>query len=359
MQQCHGGRAGFQHQRPVNGHVAFFQSLCHVQHALIFRIEVHCAQERTVRYAAAQRRERSPERCGWDFAQHAAAEAFRNGAHFRGDVGIFLREPCMASAGVDDEKRVPVCGKIAGELADFRMLRIFEIDAVCAAERGSSLIHQPAGFAEECVFGELPCLCKLHRRDGARVEQRVVDRAEQHLERGGGGEPAALRHIGNEEGIEASGTVSTLPECGSNAAQQRRRCARFLRDGRKGGKRGGAFSVAFREKAHYIRAVRPYCGNEVERNSCSKYAAVLVVGMVAAKLRAAGRADERHGRSVEAFRKAAENAAAAFCLKRTLLRIQKTERFRTFRRGKVCIPEIHGVHCRWEAHYKNLLARFF
>ena len=64
LQQCHGGRAGFQHQRPVNGHVAFFQSLCHVQHALIFRIEVHCAQERTVRYAAAQRRERSPERCG-------------------------------------------------------------------------------------------------------------------------------------------------------------------------------------------------------------------------------------------------------------------------------------------------------
>ena len=195
---------------------------------------------------------------------------------------------------------------------------IREVDGHHAAHGGGGLIHQAAGLSEEHILGVLADLRQLHRGTMPLPEQLIEHRPQQYLEGGGGAEAAALGHGGGHIYVQppAPQVAAHLAHAGGHAPDQRRR---------------GVFLPLLRSQLPkgYLRhgiALGQHADNTAVGDGCRRQnvqihgggqnAAPLVIGVVAAQLCAARRAEQRLCRiakgQAEALRRLCAAALCAF-----------------------------------------------
>ena len=280
----------------------FLQGLHLTAHATVIVKDMDGAQHGAVARISAQPRQLLIELVLRNVAQvffpKKFADSFqlrRNGRVLRGQVGV-------VGAGVDDAQRMAAGRKVKGHRRDHRRSRVGKVNGNDAADGAGGLIHQAAGLAEVDVFRILPDLRKLHRAELPVQKQAVADRRHQHLKGSRRGKPAARQHVGLHIGVEAAGRSAQCGHPRSHAAHQCRRRARFLRPRRKAVQRHDAQGVALGLHADLPGAVGGDRRSCVKVHRAGQHEPVLMIGVVAAQLRPAGRGKEALGYSLKALR---------------------------------------------------------
>ena len=222
-------------------------------------------------------------------AQHVLTEHAGYAAHFLGDGGVFVRQICVIRAGIERAERVAAVRKIERRLPDGGVRRVGKIDEDQPADAGGHLIHEAAGLAEIDVLG---ILADLRDLDGGAFfieKQLVADRADQNLECGGGRQTGAGQDGRADSRVKAVQLTAALRKRRSNAAHERGGRIFFFRvDGQIiqiNLDRGIALGRNADDGIGPQRDLR----RRFQIDSRSQHAAVLMVGMVAADLRAARR----------------------------------------------------------------------
>ena len=222
-------------------------------------------------------------------AQHISAEYAGHAAHFRGDGGVFVRQIRVVRAGVERAERVAAVREVKCRLPDDGVRRIGKVDEDQPADARGHLIHEAAGLAEIDVFGVLADLRDLDGGAGSVKKQLVADRADQNLERGGGGQARARQDGRADNGVEALQTAAAPGKRRGDAAHERGRGIFLLRmDGQIVQvylNRGVALGRDADDGVGPQRDLR----RRLQIDGRGQHAAVLMVGMVAADLRAARR----------------------------------------------------------------------
>ena len=167
------------------------------------------------------------------------------------------------------------------------MGRIGKIDADDVADGGGRLIHQAAGFSEVDVFGILADLRDLRSRQSAAAEV-VQDHTDEDLERRRGRQAAARQHRGGHIGVKGHGRMAQRGEPRSNAADEGLRRARLGGDGLQLRQGDLAEGIALGQHADRAALAAGDRRHGVEIHGARQHAAVLMVRVVAADLRAAG-----------------------------------------------------------------------
>ena len=161
-------------------------------------------------------------------------------------------------------------------------------------------------------------------------EQLVEHGADQHLIGGGGAETAALGDSGGHVDIQALARqiAAQLAHAGGYAPDQRRGGVDLLRLRRQLAERHLRHGVALRQHADNAAVVGRRRRQNVQIHGGCQHAAVLMVRVVAADLRAAGRAEQRLRRTVKGLVKALHYLhAAGACLFRALRTVKAEQRF--------------------------------
>ena len=154
-----------------------------------------CPENRPVRTAFPQFRNRLPEVGGVHVTQHFPAEVSRNLFHLRRNCHIVRRQVGMAALGVSNAKAIACFRKIKGVFPDHRFPGVGKVDPDKAAYGADHLIHESALLAEVDILGKLSDLGNLHCPGFSAVVVLVDDRADQHLKRRRRGKTAAAQHI--------------------------------------------------------------------------------------------------------------------------------------------------------------------
>ena len=195
----------------------------------------------------------------------------------------------MIRAGIERAERVAAVRKIERRLPDGGVRRVGKIDEDQPADAGGHLIHEAAGLAEIDVLG---ILADLRDLDGGAFfieKQLVADRADQNLECGGGRQTGAGQDGRADSRVKAVQLTAALRKRRSNAAHERGGRIFFFRvDGQIiqiDLDRGIALGRNADDGIRPQRDLR----RRFQIDSRSQHAAVLMVGMVAADLRAAWR----------------------------------------------------------------------
>ena len=222
----------------------------------------------------------------------------------------------MSRAGVQNTQGISAGVEIHVQPFHDRVGCIREVDGHHAAHGGGRLVHQAAGLSEEHVFRILADLRQLHRGTMPLPEQLIEHRPQQYLEGGGGAEAAALGDGGGHIHVQTPAPQGTahLLHPGRHAPDQRRRGV-FLPLLRsqlpEGYLRHG---IALRQHADSTAAGDGCRRQNVQIHGGGQNAAPLVIGVVAAQLRAARRAEQRLCRIAKGLTEALRHlCAAAFC----------------------------------------------
>ena len=201
----------------------------------------------------------------------------------------------MSRAGVQNAQGIAAGVEIHVQRLHHRVGRVRKVDGHHAAHGGGGLIHQAAGLSEEHILRVLADLRQLHGGTMPLPEQLIEHRSHQHLKGGGGAESAALGDGGGHIHVQppALQVAAHLLHPGRHAPDQRRRGV-FLPLLRsqlpKGYLRHG---IALRQRADNA-AVGDGCRRQnVQIHGGGQHTAPLVIGVVAAQLRAARRAQQR------------------------------------------------------------------
>ena len=283
-------RSAHQPEKPLR--IAGPERLRLPQHARVLIKKVHRAQDGAIRHPPAQCGDGLAERLRLHLREHIPSEQGRHAAHILRNGRILLRKAGVTAAGVDQTQPKAERGRVDLHPLHRRPLRIEKIDHDEAAGSGHELIHPAAGLAEERALRLLRSLREYRRVVRAAIE-RAHAGAHQHLKRRRGGEPRAGRHIRADNGVKPAGGQAARPPSRRHAAHKRRRRACFRRHGRERIERNPNRRIALRVDADAVLPVRRGARDAVERHRRGEHAPALVVGVVAADLRAARCGNER------------------------------------------------------------------
>ena len=169
---------------------------------------------------------------------------------------------------------------------------VLEVDCHHAAHRGGHLVQQAAGLAEKDVLRILPGLGNAGGGALAIKEQLVEDVAQQHLESGAGAEAAALEDGGGGVGVEALQLTALALEPGGYAADEGGGGVALLLPDLQAVQLHNVHGEALALDADDVLPVGSHGGNDIQVDTAGQHQAVLVVGVVAADLRAARRGED-------------------------------------------------------------------
>ena len=193
----------------------------------------------------------------------------------------------MACARIDDAQRIAQGVQVNRNGAHLRVGRVGKVDGDSAADRGSGLIHQAAGFSKIEVLRLLAHLRNGHRAELVVAEQVIFNHAQQHLTGCRGGQARARQHIRHRVDIITRHRVAPLHRLLGHAAHQRRGALLLVLSWTLAVQLHFHHRPAFRLEANGVGAVGSRTGQEVHIHRRSQHAAVLMVGVVAANFRAA------------------------------------------------------------------------
>ena len=123
------------------------------------------------------------------------------------------------------------------------------------------------------------------------AEELVHDLADQNFKGGGAGKPGAPQHAGLGVGVEAADGKALLPQTRRHAPHQRGRAAQLLGADRRVAHVQTNGVMPLGEYADCGLLLTGDAGQRVHVHAAGQAPAVLVVGVVAAQLRAARRAE--------------------------------------------------------------------
>ena len=169
-----------------------------------------------------------------------------------------------------------------------------EVDGHRPSHGGGGLVHEAALLAEIEVLRLLAHLGDLHRRQLIPAEQVVFDDAQQHLAGRRGGQAGAGQHVGDGVGVKARHRVAPPGGLGRHPPHQGGGGLLLLLLGVQGVQLHLHQGPALRLEADGVGAVGGGAGGKIQVHRRGQHPAVLVVGVVAADLRAARCGTQRH-----------------------------------------------------------------
>ena len=194
----------------------------------------------------------------------------------------------MICAGIQNAQGKACLGEIHGHRLHIRVGRVRKINGNNVANAGSHLIHQAAGLAKVDVLCPLADLRDLDGGDFIGHEAVIQDHTDQHFKGGGGRNAAALGHVGGNVHIQTGQLCAALTEGFAFAAQQREGSVFLFLAGSKVIKADHTQVVAFALHAQLVQGVGRGGSDHINIHAAGQHAAMLVVGVVAADLGAAG-----------------------------------------------------------------------
>ena len=171
------------------------------------------------------------------------------------------------------------------------MRRVGKIDEDQPADAGGHLIHQAAGLAEIDVLGILADLSNFRLTDLPLKKQAVDNGSDEHLKSGGGAQAGPGQHRALAVGIKARHPAAQLCKAGADAPHQGGGRIDFLLLGHQAVQRHGAQRIALGENAHGLSPIDPDRSLGIQIYGSRQDPAPLMIRMVAADLRAAGRGE--------------------------------------------------------------------
>ena len=194
----------------------------------------------------------------------------------------------MVCAGVQNAQCKTGLGEIHRHRLHIGVGRVGKINGDDVAHAGSHLIHQAAGLAKVDIFCPLADLRDLDGGDLIGHEAVVQNDADQHLEGGRGRNTAALGHVGRNVHIQTGQLGAALTERLTLAAQKGDGGVFLFLTGGQVVKADNAQVVALALHPQLVQAVGRGGGDHINVHAAGQNTAVLVVGVVAADLGAAG-----------------------------------------------------------------------
>ena len=280
--------AGLVDQTQESVKIALAQGSYLFCHAVVIGIDMEGAQHGTVAALLATLRKLCKESLKRHIPQHFAAAHSSHGAALGGHSGIFVGQVGMICAGIQNAQGKACLGEIHGHRLHIRVGRVRKINGNNVANAGSHLIHQAAGLAKVDVLCPLADLRDLDGGDFIGHEAVIQDHADQHFKGGGGRNAAALGHVGGNVHIQTGQLCAALTEGFAFAAQQREGSVFLFLAGSKVIKADHTQVVAFALHAQLVQGVGRSGSDHINIHAAGQHAAMLVVGVVAADLGAAG-----------------------------------------------------------------------
>ena len=251
-----------------------------------------------------------------DLPQDALAKVGADFFQLTGDGGVLVRQVRVVRAAVDDAQGVSGGGEVEVDLLHYRVVVVGEIDGHHAAHRGAHLVQQSAGLAEIDVLGVLSDLGQLDGRALVLIEQAVENIPQQHLQGRAGAEAAALKYAGGSVDIETLQPAAPSGKPGGDTPEDGDGAVVLLRMDLQIAELHHVHGEPFALQPDDVLPIGGDGGNDIQIHTACQYPAVLVVGMVAADLRAAWRGE--YGRAVagaERLRQALQNSLVTLHLR--------------------------------------------
>ena len=220
--------------------------------------------------------------------QHLAAAHSGHSAALVGDGGVLIGQVGMVCTGVQNAQRQTGLGKVHLHRLHIGVCLVGKVDGDNVAYAGGHLIHQTTGLAKVDVLCPLADLCNGDRGDLFGHEAVVQDHTDQHLKGGRGRNAAALGHVGGDVHVQTRKLCAALTEGFALAAQQGSGGVLLLLAGGQVVKVDNAQVVPLALYAQLVQAVGGGSSNHINIHAAGQHTAVLVVGVVAADLGAAG-----------------------------------------------------------------------
>ena len=249
-----------------------------------------CPQNRAVSAGLSQRRDLFPELILRHFPQDLFSEILCDRLHLRRNRSVVLCQVRVIGTGIDDAELIAAVRKGKRYFRDYRILFLLEVNGNCAADRAGHLVHQSAWLSEIYIFRILADFCDLYRIQCIRAEHMIEDHTDQGLKGCRRGQSGAAGDIRDDTGIEALRLEAALPDRRGDSPDQGSslidlfRMYSFIRD------IDPKNIVPLRLQHDGAGPVRRRSGHQVQADTCRKNTAPLVVCVVAAQFRAAGRA---------------------------------------------------------------------
>ena len=200
----------------------------------------------------------------------------------------------MAGPRVHDAQCVAQGVQVHRHRPHHRGGRVGEVDGHRAAHGGGGLVHEAALLAEIEVLRLLAHLGDLHRRQLIPAEQVIFNDTQQHLAGRRGGQAGAGQHVGEGVGVKARHRVAPPGGLGRHPPHQGGGGLLLLLLGVQGVQLHLHQGPALRLEADGVGAVGGGAGRKIQVHRRGQHPSVLVVGVVAADLRAARCGTQRH-----------------------------------------------------------------
>ena len=255
-------------------------------------VKVDGTHDGAVAHGLAQLRDGLVELILVDVAQDRLSELRGHTFHFAADGGVVVGQVGVAALRVTDAHDKAMLCQVNGRLAHDRFGRILEVDGDDAADGAGGLVHQAAGLAEEHILGVLADLGNFDLAEFSHVIVVVLtaqDGTDADLERRRTGQAGTAQHIAGGVAVKATHLAACIHNALGNAADKGGRMLGLA------GLRGQDVDVNIVDfvKAQGLDAddvflVRRYNGHHVQIDGTCQHDTVVVVGVVAADLGAAG-----------------------------------------------------------------------
>ena len=232
---------------------------------------------------------------GSDLAENGLTKVSGHGLHLGGDGGVIVGEVGVVASGVDDAEVVAGRGHVEGQSLDDGGNGVGEVDGHDTAHGAGHLIHEAAGLAEEPVLGVLGDFGEGDLVHPALIVEVGEDGADHVLEGGGGGQTRALEDGGHGAGVKAAHGVAVVGKALAHARDE---------GGRGAEPSGIRLIVSCDLHGILAEALAPEAddpvgaggghGQDVQADGGGDNTAVVMVGVVARQLTAAGHGKETH-----------------------------------------------------------------
>ena len=249
-------------------------------------------EDRAIAYLSAQKGQRGQDALPGDLPQDASSEVSRHVFHFLLHRGVLVGEIGMAASRVDDDRHVPASTEVRAYGPHPGMGKILKVDGHEPAQRAGGLVHEPAWLAEVFVFRKLGDERDLDAADPASVGEVVEDRRNEHLVRSRRAEARAFQDVTGHACAESSDRVTGVPRPGRHAPRESRRGAELRNLARQVVDADLMARVSFAFDCDAAIRGRRGDGDCIQIHRRGEHPAAIVIGVVAADLRTAGRAEK-------------------------------------------------------------------
>ena len=197
----------------------------------------------------------------------------------------------MVAARIDDAERIAEFAEVEIDLFDLRCGWVGKVHRRKAADAHRHLVEQTGRLAEVDVLRVFGNLRRLDRGDRIIVVEVGQDRHDEHLERRGARKPGALEHARGRHGVKPADLVAERGKARADAADQRGGPLLFLFLHGEVRRIDRIHRITGGFQADHAVVGLFHCGDHIEVDRGGQHLAVVVVGVVAADLGAARRAE--------------------------------------------------------------------